>query len=541
MKITVFKDIFLFALLTSIAFITLFYTYSGVDFESRIWLSATILFIFAIVLLANYWKNLPLHPSLEIGIASFILISIGVVLKLFETDLYHGMQTREDFIILTSKLVSTILILVTPIWIILFFRQHPYTYLYISATTFVAIFLKLLFSPQIIILQVFDTSSSIAPNLSGILGGIFGSVFAAVLQKFTKPIHTVVAICCGIVIGAILGSTMEVLSDKGQYKQAILIIITTIFLIYAVFLFKINEANFRRFKRKIYYFLLFSLLAKIPTSYGYNMQVFQGELLIFTFVCVLSISLNIIGQFFLLSIVKEINSERKVYQPFQVFSLSYTIYIFLVISATAGIFYAMTYKLSQGTVVEKISPSFVTYFTTFSLLIVYNKIFQLCKQASQLEKSEHQFQSKTSLCKKHHLRSVKKRKAFFYSSHQCPIANCGKEHLVQGVKQLIGCISDSRSLNILSFGEKMYIHLWNPENQQASYGEIDVLEIHYVNTFSEEDYSQAIQSVVGKIYNSMPEHKRKQILVEIQAKVILSEGSKRLLRETFPNTIQVKS
>ena len=79
----------------------------------------------------------------------------------------------------------------------------------------------------------------------------------------------------------------------------------------------------------------------------------------------------------------------------------------------------------------------------------------------------------------------------------------------------------------------MFLSLWNQESKQSRYGEIDRLEIHYVETFTEEDYNQAIQSVVSKIHNSMPEDKRKKVQVKVESEVKLSEASRRLLQGIF--------
>ncbi|MEM7184893.1 MAG: hypothetical protein AAF518_28625 [Spirochaetota bacterium] len=62
---------------------------------------------------------------------------------------------------------------------------------------------------------------------------------------------------------------------------------------------------------------------------------------------------------------------------------------------------------------------------------------------------------------------------------------------------------------------------------------MDILEIQYSKNFTEENYNQAIQSVVGKMRNGMVEEKRKNIPVRVEEQVDLSEASRRLLQDTF--------
>ncbi|MEM7184856.1 MAG: hypothetical protein AAF518_28435 [Spirochaetota bacterium] len=131
------------------------------------------------------------------------------------------------------------------------------------------------------------------------------------------------------------------------------------------------------------------------------------------------------------------------------------------------------------------------------------------------------------------MRTIPKRNALLYVSYQCPISDCGKKHILSEVKELVGTISEIYDFEGKIKNGTMFLSLWNHESEQARFAEIDALKIHYVANFQEEDYNQAIQTVVNKVCNSMAQEKIKKLKVEIVKDVSLSEASKRLLQNTF--------
>ncbi|MEM7179478.1 MAG: hypothetical protein AAF518_01090 [Spirochaetota bacterium] len=228
--------------------------------------------------------------------------------------------------------------------------------------------------------------------------------------------------------------------------------------------------------------------------------------------------------------------DKQLLASLEPFSLSHSIFNLLVIFLSSTVLYGISYQLVRETNVEDYILFFTSFFTTFPLLLLYDRFFLAMSKASRFEKQDKQYIRETMLCKEHYLRMSKIEKVLFYSYRECPIPSCGRKHLITGVETFIGVIGND------GYFEKqedkiLILSLWDVKTKRSRSAEIDRLEVQYTEEFLEEDYNQAIQSVVSKFHNSIAEDKRKKVQVKIESKVRLSEASKRLLQDTFGDCI----
>ncbi|MEM7181478.1 MAG: hypothetical protein AAF518_11240, partial [Spirochaetota bacterium] len=258
-------------------------------------------------------------------------------------------------------------------------------------------------------------------------------------------------------------------------------------------------------------------------------QTFNFSFLSFLF----SIFFVNLGQFFLLLLLKKKEANRQfekfVQQHSKVYELSSLLFIIIVSFSI----YAGLELLDLKSLTRKF---FVFCFLSpiiFLSFYAFHRIYLYLLHASKAEKQDFKNQPNTLLCGLHYVRGIPKRKALVYVSYECPIADCGREHLIAGVEQFVGILDAKNSLETMIEKDTMYIPLWNAELRQAIYAEVDSLQISYVPNFGEEDYAQMIQAVVGKFYNHMQKERLKQLTIEIAQDVYLSEITKRLLQDTF--------
>ncbi|MEM7182038.1 MAG: hypothetical protein AAF518_14065 [Spirochaetota bacterium] len=627
---TVWKDTFLFSILTAITSMVVFSSYLSLHANSLLWLSAILLLLAFLLLYVNHRPAIAIHSRLGIGVFLFLFLSIMVVyspfvLKFVDTQDIKGEVTNTGNLIWKISIVLTNLILV-----VLFLPRSKNIYPYLFLIASYSVCMGLLFFADINLKRPFHilvvtltggyvgmtmvkqtmfkpfepkketlfqilesvlsgelwtiackigfiagfwfvlnddiqknhlalssiTLSSIVFAIlkSLLLGLLWGILFACVglllgvvlLSLFLKIFqlrnlqlsfeleHFVYnATGLRIWLGTLIGTAVGVLLDALYNSQLGVIAITGMVLTLLLGLtisYRGQDGTilWSSYGRKLYYGIFFVLLVILSGYYLYYLHFITSLVLGFIASFLFNILSAIAGLFFTLSISRKKELLQRSGSNFLSVAMGKVFYNFLI----GAFIVSLSFLINNVYIHAKdINVSFFSCIVTFPILAITDQIFEFFSKASQMERAE-MATSVTMLCMQHYLRPVPgKKNALIYRRYECSIADCRHENTISGVERLVGIISNFDFP--LNTNNIVYLLLWDQTTKQARYADIDCLEIYYEETFTEEDYNHAIQSVVGKLCNHMVVEKLNKVQVTVDPRVQLSEASKRLLQDTF--------
>ncbi|MEM7182039.1 MAG: hypothetical protein AAF518_14070 [Spirochaetota bacterium] len=589
-KVTFFKDVFLFSLLTLVTLFVIFGFYPSLPLSSRVWSLAAIVMIVAVVFSVHHWQDVSKIFIWGWDIYKLPLAFVTLFLVVANEKIFIA-TTKADFIVTLAALFSFIPLLTNLLWIVRYLPRHKNMYLEISLVAFISISLGVLLALTTKWMQILDTTTSPVPLAGfpliiviaamigfisnqfmadvlggfaiglgmrkalavdvmnriitvGFLGAILGSVFATntgteigafagsilgglLTGSATSLRHKFAQIAISVIFAWMISGILETSAGYIGWSTTLL---ATLVLLTIVQIIK-NKDGFPREKsiQRVYYFFGLFALAALPI---YTIYHHWDSRDVFFLLVIPSMLLLITAEFFLISILRTRILDRPSLQPLPRFTKYQFLFVLLIVTFNSTIFYAFFYKIAKATQGRTLLAFSMSFIFTFPLLIIYNEFFAYISHASRVEKQDRTLDKEvaTMLCQIHYHRIIKKRNALIYYSYECPAVDCKREHVLFGVNRVIGFIRDGKFTEEQKDGT-LYISLWDQELRQARYAMIDQLEVCFSKEFTEDDYNLAIQSVVGKLYNSMPADKLKKIQFTVDAQVQLSEASKRLLQD----------
>ncbi|MEM7183757.1 MAG: hypothetical protein AAF518_22815 [Spirochaetota bacterium] len=517
------KDACLLAIPIVITFLTLPFLLQQMNFTAKLWFLSNSLFIFSLSFILNRSGMTLFQDSSQIKLYTICIFFFCILVEIFRSQVFHSIDTNAHFSKTGIYLFSLGYLLLYAIWVTKFLPRKKV----IGTTAFLLVFLGLLIPLGSIFLKVLGSipllNQKADTEIGAIAGVVLGTMTGLFLGELTNEDESgasafgvsVFGSMLGAVVGVMCGGIIMVISRWTGFPT-VLATLSSLGLGYKAQ--REIQTNENSLKTKLYYFAITSVvLATILYYFTFSQVISIYHIVLFGGL------FTSISQIYLMSSIRYRRARKKR------FPSAYNLF-FTILSALA-VYAFINYILQEKITLSNITSLYLSFALNLVLLDIFARVYLFFYRASAQEKQELDM-SKTMLCQKHYLRVVPQIETFPYAIYECPIPDCGKKHIIHGVKNLVGCIIGANNLPNWQ-QDSLYLSLWNQQSKQAKYAEIDRLEIHYIAGFSEEDYNQAIQSVVGKIYNSMEPKKRKQVRVEIQAKVPLSEGSKRLLQNVF--------